>query len=57
MSTALNLFFFCSLGGFAFALYDFKGRDLLFGFVMATMLLPGFVGMIPTALTMSWLGG
>lgn len=54
MSTALNLFF-CSLAGFAFALYDFKGRDLLFGFVMATMLLPSFVGMIPTALTMSWL--
>ena len=54
MSTALNLFF-CSLAGFAFALYEFKGRDLLFGFVMATMLLPSFVGMIPTALTMSWL--
>lgn len=54
MSTALNLFF-CSLAGFAFALYDFKYRNALFGFVMATMLLPSFVGMIPTALTMSWL--
>ncbi|TXC67163.1 carbohydrate ABC transporter permease [Piscinibacter aquaticus] len=54
MSTALNLFF-CSLAGYAFALYDFKYRDALFGFVMATMLLPSFVGMIPTALTMSWL--
>lgn len=54
MSTALNLFF-CSLAGFAFALYDFKYRDALFAFVMATMLLPSFVGMIPTALIMSWL--
>lgn len=54
MSTALNLFF-CSLAGYAFALYEFKYRDALFGFVMATMLLPSFVGMIPTALTMSWL--
>jgi multiple sugar transport system permease protein len=54
MSTALNLFF-CSLAGFAFAMYDFKWREGLFGMVMATMLLPSFVGMIPTALTMSWL--
>lgn len=54
MSTALNLFF-CSLAGFAFAMYRFRFREPLFGFVMATMLLPSFVGMIPTALTMSWL--
>ena len=54
MSTALNLFF-CSLAGFAFAMYKFRFREQLFAFVMATMLLPSFVGMIPTALTMSWL--
>lgn len=54
MSTALNLFF-CSLAGFAFAMYRFRFREPLFAFVMATMLLPSFVGMIPTALTMSWL--
>jgi multiple sugar transport system permease protein len=54
MSTALNLFF-CSLAGFAFAMYKFRFREPLFAFVMATMLLPSFVGMIPTALTMSWL--
>lgn len=54
MSTVLNLFF-CSLAGFAFAMYDFKWRVGLFTMVMATMLLPSFVGMIPTALTMSWL--
>lgn len=53
--TALNLLF-CSLAGFAFAMYDFKHKDRLFAFVMATLLLPSFVGMIPTALTMSWLG-
>lgn len=54
MSTLLNLFF-CSLAGFAFAVYDFRGRNVLFGAVMATMLLPSFIGMIPTALTMTWL--
>lgn len=54
MSTVLNLFF-CSLAGFAFALYDFRGRNVMFAAVMATMLLPSFIGMIPTALTMTWL--
>jgi multiple sugar transport system permease protein len=55
MSTLLNLFF-CSLAGFAFALYNFRGRNAMFAAVMATMLLPSFIGMIPTALTMTWLG-
>jgi multiple sugar transport system permease protein len=54
MSTLLNLFF-CSLAGFAFALYNFRGRNAMFAAVMATMLLPSFIGMIPTALTMTWL--
>lgn len=53
--TALNLLL-CSLAGHAFALLDFPGRDRLFAFVMATMLLPAFLGMVPTVLTMAWLG-
>lgn len=53
--TFLNLFL-CSLAGFAFAMYEFKYKNQLFVFVMGTMLMPSFVGMIPTAITMSWLG-
>jgi multiple sugar transport system permease protein len=53
--TALNLVF-CSMAGHAFALLDFAGRDRLFSALMATMLLPAFVGLVPTVLTMSWLG-
>ncbi|WP_245643117.1 carbohydrate ABC transporter permease [Roseateles chitosanitabidus] len=53
--TALNLLL-CSLAGYAFALLDFAGRDRLFGLVVATLLLPGFLGMVPTVLTMAWLG-
>lgn len=53
--TASNLVL-CSLAGYAFAMYDFKHKERCFAFVMGTMLLPSFVGMIPTALTMSWLG-
>ena len=54
-TTALNLVL-CSLAGYAFAMYDFRHKDKLLAFVMGTMLLPAFVSMIPTALTMSWLG-
>jgi len=50
-STALNLFL-CSLGGYGFAMYEFPGRDKLFAGLMATMLLPAFVGMIPFVLLM-----
>lgn len=53
--TALNLLL-CSLAGYAFAMFEFKYKPQLFVFVMATMLMPSFVGMIPTAITMSWLG-
>ena len=38
-STALTLLF-CSLGGYAFALFDFRFKNALFGLVMGTMLLP-----------------
>ena len=54
VTTVLNLFF-CSLAGFAFALYDFRFKKKLFAMVMGTMLMPAFVTMIPTVLVMSWL--
>ena len=53
--TALNLFF-CALAGHAFALMDFPGRERLFTAVLATMLLPAFLGMVPTVMVMGWLG-
>ncbi|HET7864408.1 MAG TPA: carbohydrate ABC transporter permease [Burkholderiaceae bacterium] len=55
MTTVLNLFF-CSLAGFAFAMYDFRWREQFFAAVMATLLIPSFIGMIPTVLVMDWLG-
>lgn len=53
--TLLNLFF-CSLAGYAFALLDFKGKEKFFSAIMITMLLPAFLGMVPTVLMMGWLG-
>ncbi|MCC6694740.1 MAG: carbohydrate ABC transporter permease [Candidatus Hydrogenedentes bacterium] len=40
--------FLCSLGGYAFAAYPHApGRDKLFAFVLATMMIPGVVTLIP----------
>lgn len=46
MGTVTSLFF-CALAGFAFAKYKFPGRDILFYFVIATMLVPPEVGAVP----------
>ncbi len=54
-TAALNLFF-CSLAGYAFAMLEFRHKELFFGFILATMLMPGFVSMIPTILLMQQLG-
>jgi multiple sugar transport system permease protein len=53
--TALTLLF-CSMGGFAFAMYEFKHKKQIFALVVATMLLPAFLGMIPTFMLMNFLG-
>ncbi len=54
-STALTLLF-CSMAGYAFALFEFRFKNALFTLVMATMLLPSFMNMIPTFLIMDALG-
>jgi multiple sugar transport system permease protein len=55
MATALSLFF-CSLAGFAFAMYEFRFKRAAFAMVMATLLLPPFLGMIPTFMIMDAFG-
>ena len=54
-STALTLLF-CSMGGYAFALFEFRFKRALFALVMGTMLLPSFMNMIPTFMVMDALG-
>ena len=46
LGTVTSLFF-CSLAGFAFAKYKFPGRNVLFYFVIATMLVPPEAGAVP----------
>jgi multiple sugar transport system permease protein len=53
---ALAVTFSSALVAFAFAYFRFPRRDLLFGLVLATMMLPGAVVMIPNFLIWDTLG-
>ena len=46
MSTVLTLFI-CSLTGFTFAIYEFKGKELIFLLLLFTMMIPSMVTLIP----------
>lgn len=54
--TTVLVLFFCSLGGYAFAKFRFPGRDKLFAFMLATMMIPSILGIIPSFMLMRWLG-
>jgi len=55
MTTALNLLL-CSMGGYAFAVYEFRFKAPLFAMVLASMMLPAFLFMIPSFMVMQFLG-
>jgi ABC-type glycerol-3-phosphate transport system permease component len=47
---------FCPLAGYGFAKYQFVGKRVLFGVLMATLMLPTLVLIVPLLLEMSALG-
>ena len=47
-SVTLSVVVFCSLAGFAFAKLPFRGRGALLAFVVATMMVPTQLGIIPS---------
>lgn len=47
VATALGNMFFCPLAGFAFAKHSFPGRDEIFVALLATMMIPGTVLLVP----------
>lgn len=53
---AVGQLFTCSLAGFAFARMKFKGKELFFGLILATMMVPVEVVIIPEFLLMNQLG-
>ena len=55
VTVAANLVL-CSLAGYAFARFRFLGRTALFGIIMATLMVPFQVTMIPQFIITKWLG-
>lgn len=55
IATAITLavLFFCSLAGFAFAKLEFKGKNFFFIFLLATMMVPPQLGLIPSFMIIS----
>jgi ABC-type glycerol-3-phosphate transport system permease component len=47
---------FSTLAAYAFARIKFPGRDLIFTMLLATMMIPAMVTIIPNFLTVTWLG-
>ena len=47
---------FSVLAAYAFARMKFPGRDLIFGILLSTMMIPAMVNIIPNFLTVTWLG-
>lgn len=45
---ALLLVIFCSMAAYAFARLNFPGKDLIFAFMLASMMIPGAVTLVPT---------
>jgi len=50
------MIFSSTLAAYAFARLRWPGRELCFGILLATMMIPGQVTMIPAFLVMRWLG-
>jgi ABC-type glycerol-3-phosphate transport system permease component len=48
--------FFCSLAGYGFSKFRFPGREGLFAFLLATLMVPGAIGLIPSFIIMRYLG-
>ena len=47
---------FCSMGGYAFAIYRFPGRNALFSILLGTMMVPQLAGIVPWFFLISKLG-
>lgn len=56
IAATLVSLFFTALGGYGFAKFEFPGKKALFAFLLATMVIPGAVMMVPTFVLMRTFG-
>ncbi|WP_265520809.1 carbohydrate ABC transporter permease [Oerskovia flava] len=48
--------FVCTLAGYAFAKFEFRGKGIAFGLIMATLVIPAQVTLVPLFQIMLWFG-
>ena len=51
--TATLQVLFCSMGGYAFARLKFRGKNIIFNFMLSSMMLPGIVTLVPKYVMMA----
>ncbi|MCS6843777.1 MAG: carbohydrate ABC transporter permease [Caldilineales bacterium] len=56
IGTAVLQVVFCSMAGYAFARLEFPGKNAIFAFMLASMMIPGAVTLIPAYVLMTKLG-
>ncbi|SEN29995.1 carbohydrate ABC transporter permease [Lihuaxuella thermophila] len=54
--TTIGVLFLCSLAGFAFAKLNFPGKNIWFGLLLVTMMVPTQLGLIPSYMIITELG-
>ncbi|HLZ61804.1 MAG TPA: carbohydrate ABC transporter permease [Ktedonosporobacter sp.] len=52
----LLILFFCSLAGFTFARFEFPGKNVLFVLLLATLMIPSQLALVPRFVIMAHLG-
>lgn len=52
----ISQLFFCALAAYAFSRIRFTGSKILFAFVLATLMIPGQLGLVPTYIIMTKFG-
>ncbi len=55
VSVTLGQLIFCSLAAFSFSRIEYPGRDTIFVLYLATLMVPGYVTLIPGYVLMTWL--
>lgn len=55
LGTTISLLF-CSMGGYAFGVYKFKGKNALFGMLVGSMMIPPVLSLIPYFMIVKFLG-
>lgn len=55
LGTTISLLF-CSMGGYAFAVFKFKGKNVLFGMLVGSMMIPPVLSLIPYFMIVKFLG-